>query len=211
VSAAAGRRRGVRRLPLTFAGGILALVGYLVGTLASYLVFPGRFGPSANWLSDLGNADLNPSGALTYNIGVVLTGLALFAFFGGLQRWTLQAGPRMGRRLAAVRVLGYVGAITTVGTALIPEQVNRDLHGIVSMVNIEFLAAAAALSGLFLLRLRGFWPLVAVVAFATEVVAITFGFLLHTYWMEWLAIGLVLLFVGLMAVNDRHAADSPMT
>lgn len=144
MAEAAAPRHGVRGLPLTFVGGIVAVVAYLGCTLVSYLRFPGPFGPLDNWLSDLGNAELNPSGALVYNVGVTLTGVALLAFFGGLQRWSRQAEPRTRRRIQAVQVIGYVAAITTVGTALIRENVNMDVHGIVSMTNIEFLAAAAA-------------------------------------------------------------------
>jgi hypothetical protein len=208
VAEAAAPRHGVRGLPLTFVGGIVAVVAYLGCTPVSYLRFPGPFGPLDNWLSDLGNAELNPSGALVYNVGVTLTGVALLAFFGGLQRWSRQAEPRTRRRIQAVQVIGYVAAITTVGTALIRENVNMDVHGIVSMTNIEFLAAAAALSGLFLYHQPGFWRVIAVVAAAGELAALVFGFVLHTFWMEWLAVGLVLLYVWLMALNDRRAAVS---
>jgi hypothetical protein len=193
---------------VTFVGGIVAVVTYLACTLIAYLMFPGPFGPVGNWLSDLGNADLNPSGALIYNVGVALTGVALLGFFGGLGRWSAHEGPRMRRRVDAVRVLGFVAAITTVGTALISESVNADIHGIVSMTNIEFLAAAAALSGLVLYRRPGFWRLIAVVALTSELVALAFGFLIHTFLMEWLAVGLVLLYVFLLALNDRWAAPS---
>jgi hypothetical membrane protein len=198
-------RHWVRSWPLAFVGGVAALGVYLASTLCSYLLYPGPFDPRDNWLSDLGNGALNPSGALVYNAGVVLTGLALLAFFGGLRR-SVAADAHVRRRIRAVRLLGYVGAITTAGTALISESVDADLHGLVSMTNIEFLGAAAALSGLVLYRQPGFWRPIAVVALATEVAALVFGFLLHTYWMEWLTVGLVLGYVGLMALNDRPAA-----
>lgn len=200
--------RGIHRMPLTFAGGITAVACYLAGALLSYLRFPGPFGPQNNWLSDLGNANLNPSGARIYEVGVILTGIALLAFFGGLRRWTRNAEPRLRRRVVGAQVLGYIAAVTTVGTALISEDVNMDLHGIVSMTNIECLAAAAALSSLFLLREPGFWPIVAVVALMSELAALMFGFFLHTYAVEWFAVALILLYVLLMALNDRRAAQA---
>jgi urea transporter len=106
-----------------------------------------------------------------------------------------------------VRALGAIGAITTIGTAVVPENLNTDLHGIISMVNIEFLATAAMLSGLFLYRQPGFWRVVAVVALASELAAVAFAFLLHTFWMEWLTVGLVLVYVGLLTLDDRRAAE----
>ena len=76
------------------------------------------------------------------------------------------------------------------------------------MTNIQFLAATAALSGLVLYPHQGFWRLITVVALASKITALAFGFLLHTFWMEWLAIGLVLLYVGLMALNTGGVAKA---
>jgi hypothetical protein len=83
-----------------------------------------------------------------------------------------------------------------------------DLHGIVSMTNIECLAAAAALSSLFLLREPGFWLIVAVVALMSELAALMFAFSLHACAVEWFAVALILLCVLLMALNDRRAAQA---
>jgi hypothetical membrane protein len=50
-------------------------------------LYPTPYTPVNNWLSDLGNSKGNPSGAIFYNAGCVLTGIALFPFFGGLYKW----------------------------------------------------------------------------------------------------------------------------
>jgi urea transporter len=112
--------------------------------------------------------------------------------------------------VTVIQVLGYVGSIMAVGTALVPENVNENVHGILSMTNIEFLGVAAALSGLFLYRQPGFWRATAVVGIATEVAALVFGFLLHTFWLEWLTFGLLIVYVFLIGLSGRRPiADAP--
>lgn len=208
MSVAAVPRGGVHRLPLAFVGGIGGIVAYLVCTFAAYLLYPGSFGPLDNWLSDLGSANLNPTGALLYNAGVVLTGIALAAFFFGQREWGRIASPSVRRRMTAVQIIGYTAAATTVATGLVSESVDADLHGVLSMTQIETLGSALALTGLFLYRQRGFWRPIAWLALATEIAALAFGFVVHTFPMEWIAISLVLADVGLMALNTWSASGS---
>lgn len=194
---------GRHRWPLSFAAGVAAIGCYVAFTAAAYLFYPGPFGPAANWLSDLGSSALNPTGALAYNLGASLTGVALIGFFWGFASWS-EGAPRLLRnRILAVRILGIIGAATTVATALVPESLNADVHGWISMWNVEVLDTAAVLSGLFLYRHPAFWRPVAAWAVLTEAAAVLFGFVLHTYWMEWVLIGLTLGYVGLMALNLR--------
>jgi hypothetical protein len=96
-------------------------------------------------------------------------------------------------------------AATTVATGLVSESVDADLHIILSMTQIEILGSAIALSGLFLYRQRGFWRPIARLALATEFVVLLFGFLVHTFPMEWVATALVLAYVGLTALNTWSA------
>ena len=181
--------------------GAAAIVSYLIATSSAIVLYPGRFGPADNWLSDLGNPTLNPSGAAVYNVGVVLTGLGLVGFFWGLVRWAEGGSPRLRRRLVAARAMGVIGGLTTVATAVVSESVDADLHGWISMWNIELLGMAALLSAVFLYRHPVYWRPIAAWALLTEVAAALFAFAFHTYLMEWVAIGLVLGYVALMTLN----------
>ena len=136
---------------------------------------------------------------------MVLTGIALVAFFFGLREWGRIASPSVRRRMTAVQILGYTAAATIVATALVSESVDADLHDILSMTQIEVLGSAIALSGLFLYSQRGFWRPITWLALATEIVVLAFGFLLHTFPIEWVAIALVLASVGLMALSTWSA------
>jgi hypothetical membrane protein len=200
---------GTHRWPLGFAAGLAAIGCYLVFTAAAYLLDPGPFGPATNWLSDLGSSTVNPTGALVYNVGVGLTGLALVGFsFWGFADWANGASRRMRNRLDAVRILGVIGGLTTAATAVVPESLNADVHGWISMWNVEILATAAVLSGFFLYRHPAFWRPIAAWALLTEGAAVLFGFVQHTPAMEWILIGLILGYVWLVALNLRAAYRS---
>jgi hypothetical protein len=129
--------------------------------------------------------------------------------FWGFADWAEVTSRRMRNRLTDVRILGVIGGLTTVATALVPESLNADLHGWISMWNVEILATAAVLSGVFLYRHPAFWRPIAAWALLTEAAAVLFGFVLHTPPMEWVLIGLILGYVGPMALNLRTAHRSP--
>ena len=79
-----------RHYSLSFVTGMFTVVCYLAFALLAFSRYPLPYSPMSNWLSDLGNANLNPSGALFYNIGIVATGGLLLLFFLGLSEWKMR-------------------------------------------------------------------------------------------------------------------------
>ena len=73
--------------PISSFAGIAVIVLYCVFTFSSWALYPTAYSPVTNWLSDLGNSTYNPNGAILYNAGCILTGIALFLFFIGLYKW----------------------------------------------------------------------------------------------------------------------------
>ena len=105
---------------LAFAGGMGAILAYLTGTMISWWFYPTRFTPLRNWLSDLGNHARNPSGAFFYNVGCVLTALALLVFVLGLGRWRSGA---LGRSalIASSQLTGFASVVSLAGLGLYSE------------------------------------------------------------------------------------------
>jgi len=89
--------------------GFAAIAVYLAFTAASIALFPGSFGPFNHWLSDLGNSNFNPKGAILYNAGMTLTGFALVPFFISLKRWETPELHRK-RTFTVSRVTGFLCA-----------------------------------------------------------------------------------------------------
>lgn len=67
--------------------GLSAVILFCVFTFTAAALFPGIVNPLYVWLSNLGNVDLNPSGAIFFNLGCMITGLILIPFFIGLYDW----------------------------------------------------------------------------------------------------------------------------
>jgi hypothetical membrane protein len=73
--------------PISPIAGIAVIALYCIFTFSSWALYPTTYNPLDNWLSDLGNSTGNPRGAILYNIGCILTGIALFPLFLGLYKW----------------------------------------------------------------------------------------------------------------------------
>jgi hypothetical protein len=74
-------------LPLSCIAGVAVIVLYCVFTFTSWALYPTPFNPVSKFLSDLGNSTGNPSGAIFYNLGCILTGVAYIIFLAGFYKW----------------------------------------------------------------------------------------------------------------------------
>lgn len=59
---------------------------YVTFAILAFTRFQAPYSPTANWLSDLGNPDASPNGAVFYNTGIIISSLLLLAFFVSLAR-----------------------------------------------------------------------------------------------------------------------------
>ncbi|MHA1963907.1 MAG: DUF998 domain-containing protein [Candidatus Thorarchaeota archaeon] len=106
-------------------GNILALsaiVGsavYCILTYVSITIFPGPFGPLDNYLSQLGNSSLNPEGAIFYNLAVIITGMCLIPFYGGL--YHSYRNPNGNKRLMSVVLFGMINALSIMMSGVFSE------------------------------------------------------------------------------------------
>src|SRR6202795_5011061 len=79
-------RTWLRTLPAYLAAAGVAV--YLLFAVLAYSRYPATFSPmNNNWLSDLGNRNLNPDGADFYVWGCTLAGIFLAGFFASLFVW----------------------------------------------------------------------------------------------------------------------------
>ena len=129
------------------AAGLAAVGVYLVAALAARAFYPTAFGPLANWLSDLGNNDLNPAGALFYRLGGILGGAGLLVFFLTLDRrgW----GERRIVRVLSilVRVFGALASACFIMTGVFSEDM-MPMHSWFSIANFAAFGTAIALTGI---------------------------------------------------------------
>jgi len=112
--------------PITCIAGIAVIVLYCAFTFTSWALYPTPYSPVDNWLSDLGNSSYNPKGAILYNVGCVLTGIALFPFFGGLHKWHTNEKWRKAS-LTVTQIIGFLAAFSLIMIGVFSEDYGR-LH-----------------------------------------------------------------------------------
>lgn len=183
--------------------GPAASLFYLLFTLLAWLAYPTAYGPfNNNWLSDLGNRDVNPNGAEFYVIGCIATGILVAASFVGLQAWRLSGARVQNYLLIVVQAAGLLGALATVMTAFYTIDQFAAHQFWSRMISGAF--AVALFVSPFALRRRGatLWPLIAVsvLGYLSIVARLVFP---DAHWLEWPSIGLLLVYMWVIAVMTQ--------
>jgi hypothetical membrane protein len=182
--------------------GFAAVAIYLVFAAIALIRYPDAYSPLRNWLSDLGNPLINQSGALFYNLGCVLTGVVLIAFFIGLREW-IDESKRLKILLTIAQIAGILSSVLLIITALFPLGSHTSIHEISGKMHVIFLGFFLTFSATVLLRhpvLRK-WP--AYFGFLTAVVNFVYGAFLHSVFVaEWVAIGMFIIYVLMISLNS---------
>ena len=109
-----------RTYPINLILGASVVILYVTFAGASFSRFPSSYSPFDNWLSDLGNPDLNITGAIFYNTGIILAGISLLFFFLYLTKLRL-ANNRLQRIMTVLTVgFGSIGSLAMIMTAVYP-------------------------------------------------------------------------------------------
>ena len=187
-------RRWRRNLPACFAAGAVAV--YLLFTVLAASRYPADFSPvNNNWLSDLGNRNLNPDGADFYVWGCVLAGIFLVGFFISLLPWRGSGSRIQNRLLLTVQVAGLMAAVSLVMSAIYTED-QFEAHQFWSRF-ISGGFAVAMFVAPFAFRRAGHSSVVLIAVAATGYVSIVARFVFDgAHWIEWPSIALMLVFVS---------------
>ncbi|WXG47196.1 MAG: DUF998 domain-containing protein [Candidatus Atabeyarchaeum deiterrae] len=110
--------------PILSISGVSVIVLYCVFTFTSYALYPSPFSPLTNYLSRLGDYPYNPSGAVFYNLGCILTGLALFPFYLGLFKWYTKETWRK-ELIIAAQVIGMCSAFALMMIGVFSEDTGK--------------------------------------------------------------------------------------
>jgi hypothetical membrane protein len=101
-------------MPVSSIVGLIIIVFFCAMLALSIVNYPPGFTPLENWMSDLGNPELNPAGSPFFNWACGITGLLLVVFYLGLRRGLLPDGRRQ-KLLAAARAFGVLSGIALAG------------------------------------------------------------------------------------------------
>lgn len=194
----------IKRYPLiSFYAGILVVICYISFTILAFSQFPLPYSPTSNWLSDLGNPNLNPQGAIFYNFGIIATAILLVLFFLGLFVWRIVNKRIQITMLYLGQGFGVSGAFCMIMSAIFPISM-FEIHSFWStalyiMLSTGFVFLAAAL------RYHSNiprWLLILGISTAPSVILTS---LFQTiYILEWITLVLFLSFVSLVGIVTRR-------
>ncbi len=179
--------------------GVLVIVFYCAFTLTSIVLFPRPVNPMNTWLSDLGNSSYSPRGAIFYNIGCVLTGLALFPFFAGLYSWYTD---EKWRKLAimATQAVGFFAAFSLMMIGVFSEDAGA-IHHLWSVVFFVFNFLVLILANASLMTHRNFIRPIGYYGLIVAAINLLFVGLSYTSLLEWFTVFTALGYVALLSYN----------
>jgi hypothetical membrane protein len=185
--------------PISSVAGDAVIILYCVFTFSSWALYPTAFSPVTNWLSDLGNSTYNQNGAILYNVGCILTGIALFPFFVGLYKWY---GDRQRRRtiLAASQVIGCAAAFSLIMIGVFSEN-SGWLHDLWSQVFFLLNLIVLIGVGIALFTHPRYIKAIAYYGFIVAAINLMLLFSPGTPLLEWFTVFTALGYVGLVSYN----------
>jgi len=195
--------------------GLIALLTFTVFTFISVALYPIPYSLLYDWQSNLGNITLNPSGALLFNWGCIITGLILIPFIITFYRWN-KASQWRKILLILVIILGVFAAISLIGVGLFPE----------THIKLHVLAATSVFESMFFIiilltitfykhpkfmHLVAYWGILAVLIDGTFMITLSLpkyhnalaGFhpTVPIPGREWAAIYSSMIWIGLLSYN----------
>ena len=198
-----------RHLSLSFVTSLFAVLCYLTFTLLAFAQYPLPYSPMSNWLSDLGNADLNPHGAFFYNIGIVVTGVLLLLFFLGLSQWKMENNRIQNFMLRLTQGFGILGALALVMSGLYPINFSA-LHSFFS-ISLYILLGTAFFFSVAALRYYPTCPKwLLILGALAALVDILSGVFHSVYVLEWVTVSLFLCYPVLLGVETNRLVSEKM-
>jgi hypothetical membrane protein len=194
-----GSKEVRRAPPMSAVAGAAVIILFCLFTFSSWVLLPKAYSPASNWLSDLGNSSLNPNGAVLFNLGCILTGIALFPFFIGLYKWYTDQKWRK-TSLMITQAVGFAAALALIMIGVFSEDAGW-LHHFWSQVFFVLNFLVFVLVGASLFNHPHYIRAVAYYGFIIVLISLIFGLASDTPVLEWFTVFTSLGYVGLLSYN----------
>jgi hypothetical protein len=121
----------IDKMPIDSIAGFACIFIFCIFVFTSMIFFTDSWSPLENTISQLGNSDLNPNGAIFFTIGMMLAGLFILIFYIGFyKRYATRFSDI---KITMVLIIGLINAISIILTGIFSETVNYNLHVIFSI------------------------------------------------------------------------------
>jgi len=188
---------------------------YVAFIVAAIALYPGSTSPADTFLSELGNADLSPSGWVFYNVGMMIGGLLEIPFMVAVARY--YAGYGSTRLVRAGLLFGVINGVSVVLTGAVAEHIHMGAHIAWSLlIFVSFIPLLVAYS-MILWDQGGTKRLVSLYGYV--VCGVDLGLLAALVYggtdpgagslMEWIAVFAFLIWVVLLSHDILRGARTP--
>jgi hypothetical membrane protein len=188
---------------ISFIGGILTVLCYLVFALLAFSRYPMPYSPMKNWLSDLGSVELNPDGAIFYNIGIISTALFLIVFFLGLSVWKIEGNKAQIIMLRLTQAFGILGSFFMIMSAIYPINL-YSIHSFWSTSLYVLLSTAFVFSAAALRYHQRVPRWLLILGVSTAMMVILTSIFPIVYVLEWITLLLFLSYVSFVSFETKR-------
>lgn len=117
--------------------GVVAIPVYIAFTYVSH-THNRQINPLEFWLSDYGNPLMNPSGAVIYNTGCVITAILLALFYIGMYRWYRRdhTARKFNISYKVAQAGGLLGSLFLILTTVYTLGTDTKMHSLFSTANM---------------------------------------------------------------------------
>jgi hypothetical membrane protein len=184
---------------------IIVLSCYAVFTILAYVHYPLSYTPRNNWLSDLGNPDLSPGGAIFYNTGIILTAILLVVFYSGMLNLRIKINKVQNTMTYLAVGFGWFGSLAMIMSAVYP--INRaSMHSFFCMLLFFSLGTAFA----FLVAALRYHPEYPKWLLGFGVIAVLVNMIVQIFFndvpiSEWINVPLLLTYCVLVGFSTQRA------
>jgi hypothetical protein len=192
-----------RKWPISVVSGIFVIVVFWGFTLTSMALFPRIYNPLVNWMSDLGSHSKNPKGHIYFNIGCIISGIAMFPFFLGLYEWYI--GGRRNKILTMLTQLaGFYTALAMIMVGLFPED-TMEIHIFWSMSLFTISVLTFILPSIALYKYK-FTRNIAIFGLIATTINLILWMLIIPI-MEWITIIFSFFFIGIIITSMQRRIE----
>lgn len=192
-----------RKWPISVVSGIFVIVIFWTFVFISMVHYPTTYNPFNNWMSNLGNSKLNPDGAIFFNLGCIICGIAMFPFFIGLYEWYI-GGKRNRNLTIGTQISGFYCAFAMIMLGVFPEDyLVIHIFWAISLFATSFFTFVFPSIALYRYK---FTRNVAIFGYSAAAVNFVLWIFIFPI-MEWVTISLSFLFIGVIIQSMQKRID----
>jgi hypothetical protein len=179
--------------------GFVAITSYLSLALISWILYPLKFSPFQNWLSDLGHTDWNIPGSIFYRFASIITGTLLIFFYFFIVKLIEDNRKKIKAYSWVVRIFGMLGGLSFIMSGVFPinELAN---HSFWSKLLYIFFGTSIAFSGVIWVYKKN-TRLIATFAFLAAAINISSGIFNKIFFLEWIVVLFIIIYIIIVCIR----------